>query len=281
MSLCCPGLPQRRLPPLILRPRVELQLRPQSLHHLDLELVLRRPATRKILRVLLVQILDLRPLVPAQVVRDPRLPALRLAPDPVPHDEAVIRVPLPLNNLVVVELPRKAPRHLRVRQHRLRPQIQLRDTRDLRNVQPRPKRRTPRSADRRHVVVRDRIRIKRSVLPHKRQPVAEVEVAEPRPRILARHLHIGRRIVEVEEPLQKRVYRHRRMSMPAKDDRPLKSKLEVRRRTERKHIRVHIRAVRIRVPLQTPIEEVVPQRPQHPRQSSGTCSGSMRLIRNE
>src|SRR5260370_41677767 len=98
----------------------------------------------------------------------------------------------------------------------------------------------------------NRIRVERHVATHQRQPVGKIEIAEPRARIVTRGLHVATSIAETEEALQKRVQRDWRRALAAPDDSSFKSKLEVIRRTERKHRGMNPRGSRNVMPLQTP-----------------------------
>src|SRR5258708_22482332 len=111
----------------------------------------------------------------------------------------------------------------------------------------------------------NRIRIERHVATHQRQPVGKTEIAEPRPGILTRGLLAANSIAHTEETAKKRVQRNRNVTLSAPDDRPLKSKLEVFRRTERKHLGMNTPRSRNVMPLQTPNIEVIPHRPTHLR----------------
>src|SRR5271170_1077095 len=167
------------------------------------------------------------------MIGQPRLATLGLAPDPVPQDESLIRVALFLDGLPVGKLPLLSKRNARVCRNSLHPEIQRPQSGNLREIQSRSIRRPAWSADRRHIVVRDRVHDERHVFTQERKPVGGAEVAKPRPRIVTALFLIPRRIIHREETLKKEVKVHRRMPRSTEDDRPRKRKLKVVRRSKR------------------------------------------------
>src|SRR5262249_44475455 len=161
-----------------------------------------------------------------------RLPALGLTADPITKNITLVRVALQLDDLEVAEEATVTRPDARVGRYTFQSQAKLlQASRKLRDIDSGAKGGPPRRADWSHIVVLDRIYIERCIFPHKGQPVGEVEVTEPCPRIFARVLFIRSRIVKVEESVQERVQRNRCVPFPAEDDRSLKAKLKVRRRT--------------------------------------------------
>ncbi len=79
----------------------------------------------KFVRRLLVQILQLHPLIAGEMIRQPRLPALCLAANPVAHDESLVGVPLQLDDLPIGELSGVRRPNSRIGRHRLHPEIEL------------------------------------------------------------------------------------------------------------------------------------------------------------
>src|SRR5882757_1419062 len=104
------------------------------------------------------------------------------------------------------------------------------------------------------------VRIERDVVAQEGQPIREVERTEAGARVVSRELLGGVRIVYIEEALEKGVQRDRLVPCTAKDNGPLKPELKVRGRGELKRIRMHPWVVRICVPLQAAIEEVIAHR---------------------
>src|ERR1700678_1708276 len=87
--------------------------------------------------------------------------------------------------------------------------------------------------------MRYRIHVPRHVFTHQGEPVRRAEITEPRPRIVSAGLLCSGRIVRVEETMKKRAYRDRRVTLPTPDDGSLEAELEVLRRPEGKHLRMH------------------------------------------
>src|SRR5260370_28127018 len=108
-----PRLVDRSLPSFVLVVGVQLDILAEPLYKAGLELVLRRPAADEVLGCLLVQVLQLHPLIARQVIREPRLSTLGLAPDPVAHDVPLVVVPLPLDDLPIGALAEVAWHHWR------------------------------------------------------------------------------------------------------------------------------------------------------------------------
>ena len=93
---------------------------------------LRRATLDEVLRGLLVEIVELDPLVAGQVIGEPRLTALGLAANPVAHDEALVGIALALDGFDVVELSFEAAQRGGVGAGRLDAEIELRNARHLR-----------------------------------------------------------------------------------------------------------------------------------------------------
>src|ERR1700722_4212424 len=113
--------------------------------------------------------------------------------------------------------------------------------------------------------MRHRIEIKRQIISDERKTIGQTEVAKPCARVIPRNLLCISSIRYGEKSFQKGVQSHRLVPLTAKDDRPLKPKLKFARRPERKPLRMGIRTIRIRMPLQASIKKVISNRSQNPR----------------
>ena len=125
------------LPLLVLHPCIQLNVFPKPLHHARLEFVLSRAARDKIVRNLLVQVLQLYPFVSREVVSQPGLPTLGLAPDPVPHDVTLVGISLLCRSFRSGFLLRSSVLPgIGIGIDHLEAQIQLRQFRQLREIEP-------------------------------------------------------------------------------------------------------------------------------------------------
>src|SRR5580698_11066825 len=115
----------------------------------------------------------------------------------------------------------------RIGRHRLHSEIEPVQLRDLRNIQSRPIRRASRSADGRHIVMRDRIHIERHIAAQVGQSVRSIEVAEPRTWVIAPRLFLLSAIVRIEKAVKERMQSYGCMVGSAPDDGPLKPELEI------------------------------------------------------
>src|ERR1700733_13081385 len=143
----------RRLPALVLYPGVYFHVFAQPLHGVYREVVLRRPHGDEIFRRLRVAILKLQPLVAAEVIGKPTLPALGLAADPVPEEDALVGIRLMLHCLPVHEAAAEAAPGRWIGRDGPHAQRQLRRSREMRQIDAGTDCGAAWSADRGYVVV--------------------------------------------------------------------------------------------------------------------------------
>src|SRR5579859_5962865 len=113
----------RRQISLITEVPIDLQIMPDPLYHLRAEVIDSRATRDEILRRLLPAPARLHPLITAQMISHPGLPALRLASHPVAEDLPLIGVALLLLAFVIGELPMQAARGRLVIHRRLHGQF--------------------------------------------------------------------------------------------------------------------------------------------------------------
>ena len=97
-----------RLPPLVLHFRGELHRLAHALHHMQIKAVLGRSTGNKVVCRLVVLKGNLHHLHRREMIRQPRLPPLRLPSDRVPYDVSLVRIALRFGPFVVHVLPKRA-----------------------------------------------------------------------------------------------------------------------------------------------------------------------------
>src|SRR6185437_6762974 len=244
---------ERRLPALVLHPCVHFNVFAQALYSVHREVVLRSAHRDEILGCFRVAILELQPLVAAEVIGEPRLTTLRFPADPIGEDEAFIGVCLLLDCLPVHKAAAEAAPCRRVSGDSFCAQGQLGRTGKVRKIEPRPDSRAARSTERRYIVMGFGIAVKRKPVTHKWDAIGEIECRKPGARIVAANLLVKSGVVDVKETLEVGVPRDGLVTLATKDDGALEAKLEVGSRLEAETLRMGVIGVRCSMPLQASV----------------------------
>ena len=133
------------------------------------------------------------------MVGAPRLIALSLTANPAPHQRIVVEIQIVVDDLPIDKRPTNAGWGWRIGVDGLGAEIEFGQAGNMGEVNSWIDGGAPGSADRRDIVMYQRIGVQRQPAAHKRQPVSEIETGVAGAGIVARKLDGGRYVVEAGE----------------------------------------------------------------------------------